>query len=111
MWGTIYADGASIVSADGLAKMMTSHCDRLRSSRPHGFGKKTEIMLLQTQDLASRASPLVIEAVDQRYKQTLQCLYLGGVMHEDADLMVEIKRRVLSMRACATSRSAQSYTT
>ena len=63
--------------------------------------RKTETMLLQTPDLVSRAPPFVIEAAGQRYKQTIFLYkYHGGVIHEDADLMVEIKRRVRLMRAC-----------
>ena len=78
-----------------------SHCDRLRSVRGLTVSEKNaETMLLQTRDFASRAPLFVIEAAGQRYKQTMQLLYLGGVIHEDADLMVEKKRRVRLMRAC-----------
>lgn len=50
--------------------------------------KKMETMLLQTRYLAAGAPPLTTEAAGQRcvYKQTMQFLYLGGVIHEDADL-------------------------
>ena len=101
MWGTINDDDAGIVSksAEGLAND-DSNCHRLRGSRPHGFGKKDGDMLPQTRDLASRAPPFVIEAAGQRYTQAMQFLHLGGVAHEDADLMVEIKRRVRPMRGC-----------
>ena len=57
-------------------------------------------MLLPKRDLASRARPFVIEAVRQRYQQTTQFLYLGGIVHEDADLTVNIKRRFRLTRAC-----------
>ena len=57
-------------------------------------------MLLQIRDLAPRAPPFVIEAAGQRYEQTIQFLYLSGAIHEDADLMVEIDRRVRLVRAC-----------
>ena len=42
VWGMLYADDAGIVpkSAEGLAKMIASHRDCLRSSRPHGNRKK-----------------------------------------------------------------------
>ena len=41
VWGMIYADdpGIGSRSAEGLAKKM-SHCDGLRSSRPHSIGKE-----------------------------------------------------------------------
>ena len=59
--------------------------------------KKTETMLLQTPDQAPCTSPLVIEATGQRYKQTTQFLYLGGLVDASADIMPEIKRRVRRM--------------
>ena len=43
---------------------------------------KAEIMLLQTQDLASRTPPFVIEAAGQRYKSTMKFLFLDGVIYE-----------------------------
>ena len=56
--------------------------------------KKTEIMLLRTPNQTPPTSPLVIETAGQRYKQTMQFLYLGGLINETADNMPEIKRRV-----------------
>ena len=58
--------------------------------------------LLPTWDLASRATPFVTEAAGQRHKQTMHVIYLGGVIHEDAELMVETKRRVRLMRVWQT---------
>ena len=58
-------------------------------------------MLLQTPDLATQASPFVRSSSKQQdiHTRTTQFRYLGGVIHEDADLMVEIKR-VSLMMAC-----------
>ena len=56
-------------------------------------------MLLRTPDQAPSTSPLVIEAVGQRYRQTTQFLYLGGLIDACAD-MPEIKRRVRLAWAC-----------
>ena len=33
-------------------------------------------------------------------KRTMQFLYLGGILHEDADLTFEVDRRIRPMRAC-----------
>ena len=55
--------------------------------------KKTETMLLAAWGLASWAPPFVI-------RRSRAVNNLGGVIHEDADLMVEIKRRVRQMWAC-----------
>ena len=63
-------------------------------------------MLLRMWDLAPRAPAFVIEGAGQRNKQTLHFLYLGGVIDENADVLVEIKRRVRPMRY-ATNGSIQ----
>ena len=62
--------------------------------------KKAEIMLLRTPDQAPCISPLVIEAADQRYRQTTQFLYLGDLIDASADTVPEIKRRVRLTWAC-----------
>ena len=61
---------------------------------------KTETMLLRTRDQTSTAPSLVIEAAGQRYRQTTQFLHLGGIIHENADLCLEIERRIRLMWAC-----------
>ena len=42
----------------------------------------------------------MIKAAGQRYRQTTQFLYLGGIVHENADLWLEIERRVRLLWAC-----------
>ena len=64
------------------------------------FSENMMETMLQTRDRASRAPPLVIEVAGPKHKQTMEYLYFGGVIHEDADFMIEIKRRVRLMRAC-----------
>ena len=61
-------------------------------------GKKTETMLLQSPDQTTLAPPLVIEAAGQRYKQTTQLLYPGGIIYENVDFSLEIDRRIRLMR-------------
>ena len=62
--------------------------------------KKTETMLLRTPDQAPCTSPVVIEAAGQRYSQTTNFLYLGGLIDANADSLPEIKRRVRLAWAC-----------
>ena len=62
--------------------------------------KKTEAMLLGTPNQAIRTSPLVVEAVGQRYMQTMRFLYLGGLVDASADSMPEMKRRIRLAWAC-----------
>ena len=101
VWGMLYADDAGIVSksAEGLAKMMTVIVTVFEAAGLT-VSEKTETMLLRTPDQAPCASPLVIEAAGQRYRQTTQFLYLGGLIDTGADIMPEIKRRVRLAWAC-----------
>ena len=81
-------------SAEGLAKMMTVIVTVFEAAGLAVSEKKTEAMLLRTQNQAPQTSPLVIEAAGQKYRQTMQFLYLGGLVVASADLMPEIKRRI-----------------
>ena len=98
----LYADDAGIVSrsAGGLAKMMTVIVTVFEVAGLTVSEKKTETMLLRTPRQTSLAPPLVIEAAGQRYTQTNQFLYLGGVIHESTDLWFEIKRRIRLIWTC-----------
>ena len=102
VWGMLYANDAGIVSkpAEGLAKTMIVIVTVFEAAGLTVSEKKTETMLLRTPDQTTLAPPLVIEAAGQRYKQTTQFLYLGGIIHENADLSLEIDRRIRLMRAC-----------
>ena len=86
VWGMLYADDAGIVSksAEGLAKIMTVIVTVLEAAGLTVSEKKTETMLLLTPDQAPCTSPLVIEAAGQRYRQTRQFLYLGGLVDASA---------------------------
>ena len=57
-------------------------------------------MLLRTPKQAPQTSPLVIEAVGQRYRQTMQFLYLRGLVVARSDVMREITRRIRRAWAC-----------
>ena len=92
VWGMVYADDAAPVSrsAEGLA-IIISHCDCLRSSRPHGIENG------DGDDGATNTAPNIHgstarrRTVDQSYRQMNQFSYLGGVTHESVDLSSEIK--------------------
>ena len=62
--------------------------------------KKTETMLLRTPNQEIRTSPLVVDAAGQRYMQTMQFLYLAGLVDASADIMPEMKRRIRLAWAC-----------
>ena len=88
VWGMLFADDAGIVSrlAEGLAKLMTVIVTVFEAAGLTVSERKTENMLLRTPGQTSLAPPLVIEAAGQRYRQTNQFYYLGGVTHESAHL-------------------------
>ena len=97
----LYADDASIMSksAEGLAKMMTVVVTVFEAAGLTVSEKKTETMLLRTPNQAIRTSPLVVEAAGQMYMQTMNFLYLGGLVDASTDIMPEIKRRIRLARA------------
>ena len=107
----LYADDAGIVSksAEGLAKMMTVIVTVFEAAGLTVSGKKTETMLLRTPDNAPCTSPLVIEAIGPRYRQTTQFWYLGGLIDASADIMSEINGGSDS-HGHATVHSSGSYT-
>ena len=57
-------------------------------------------MLLRTLNQVFPTSPLVVEAAGQSYMQTIQFLYLGGLIDAKADIIPEIKRRIRLAWAC-----------
>ena len=102
LWGILYADVAGNVlkSAEGLAEMMTVIVTVFEAAGFTVSEKETEPMLLRTSDQTTLAPLLVIEEADQRYKQTAQFFYLGDIIHENADLSLDIDRRIRLLRAC-----------
>ena len=87
-------------SAEGLAEMMTVIVTVFKAEGPTVSEKKTDSMLLRTPNQAPCTSPLVIEAAGQRYRQTTQLWYLGGLIDASADIMPDIKQRVRLAWAC-----------
>lgn len=54
--------------------------------------KTTELMVLRARNQKFPSAPSVMEAAGQRYKQTAQCLYFGGIIHEEvADLSCDFE--------------------
>ena len=92
-----------------FAKMMTVTVAVFRAACLT-VSEKTETMLLRTTDHVPRISPLAIEAAGQRYRQTTQFLYLGGV-DASADIIPEIKLRVRLALACYSRFKREQYET
>ena len=92
----LYFDDARIVwrSAEGLAKVMKGIVTVFEAAGLTVSKRKTGTILLRAPGQTSLAPPLVIEAAIQRYRQTNQFLYRGGVIHEGADLLFKIERQI-----------------
>ena len=54
------------------------------------FEKKTETKLQRTLNQVPPTSPLALEAAGPRYMQMMQCVYLGGFIDPNADIIPKI---------------------
>ena len=100
IWGMLYADDAGIVSRsrNSLAKMMADIVAVCASFGLTVSEAKTETMCLMTK--RTNRVTFVTEAAGQVYKQTAKFVYLATTVCENADLTVEINRRVLLVNLC-----------
>ena len=87
VWGMLYADDAEVVSTSPLAftRMMGVIVVACQEFGLTVSEKKTEVMHLWSHPHTA-SNALRIEAAGQRYKQTTEFVYLGGVISESADL-------------------------
>ena len=102
-----YADDAGVVSRsqEGLARMMTTIVEVFGEFGLTVSEKKTETLLMRAPEKqpkkgGSPPPPLVIEAAGQKYAQTTQFRYLGGLVNEDGELTQEINHRSRAAWAC-----------
>ena len=107
VWGMFYADDAGVVSRfqEGLAIMMTTIVEVFGEFGLTVSEKKTETLLMRAPEKqpkkgGSPPPPLVIEAAGQKYAQTTQFRYLGGLVNEDGELTQEINHRSRAAWAC-----------
>ena len=110
VWGMLYADDAGLVLASprGLTRMMSVMVVACQEFGLKVSEKKTEaIHLWSRPNTASNA--LRFEAVEQRYQQTIEFVYLGGAISESADLDTEVKRRIGAAWANVRKYSSQLY--
>ena len=102
------ADDAGVVSRsqeEGLTVMMTIIVEVFGVFSLTVSEKKTETLLMrepekQPKKGGSPPPPLVIEAAGQKYAQTAQFRYLGGLVNEDGELTQEINNRSRAAWAC-----------
>ena len=89
LWGMLYADDAGVVSQspEQLRKMCASL--GLTVSEV-----KTEIMCLRAKGMPESNATFSVEAAGQVYNQTKEFVYLGGNGNHNADLSIEVDRRI-----------------
>ena len=97
LWGMLYADDARIVSQspEQLGKMMGVVVVVCAVFDLTVSEAKTEIMcLLRAKDMPESTATFSVEAAGQVYNHTNECVYLGGNVNQNADLSIEVGRRV-----------------
>ena len=92
----LYADDAGVVSQlpEQLRKMMgvvVVVCAAFGLTVPEA---KTEIMCLRAKGMPESTATFSVEAAGQVYNQTDEFVYLGGNVNQNADLSIEVDRRV-----------------
>ena len=55
---------------------------------------KTEIVCLRAKRMPESTAIFSVEAADQVYNQTNEFVYLGGNVHHNPDLSIEVDRRI-----------------
>ena len=55
---------------------------------------KSKIMCLRTKGMPESTAIFSVEAAGQVYNQTNEFIYLGGDVNHDADLSIEVGRRI-----------------
>ena len=92
----LYADDAGVVSQSPelLRKMMgviVVVCAAFGLTVPEA---KTEITCLRAKGMPESTATFSVEAAGQVYNQTDEFVYLGGNVNQNADLSIEVDRRV-----------------
>ena len=96
LWGMLYADGAGVVSKSPEQLRKTMEVIVVVGA---AFGlivseARTKIMCLRAKGVPESTATFSVEAVDQVYDQTNEFVYLGGNVNQNADLSIEVDRRV-----------------
>ena len=107
LWGMLYADDAGVVSQspEQLRKMM-GVIVVVCAAFGHTISEaKTEIMCLRGKGMPESTATFSIEAAGQVYNQTNEFVYLGGNVNHNAELSIEVDRRIRN-----AWRSSRKYT-
>ena len=104
LWGMLYADDAGVISQsrEQLRKMVGLIVVVCAAFGLTVSEAKTEIMRLRAKGMSESIAIFGVESTGQVYNQTNECIYLGGNVNHNADLSVEVDRRIRN--ACCSFR-------
>ena len=96
LWGMLYADDAGVVSQspEQLRKMVGVIVVVCAAFSLTLSEAKTEIMCLRAKGVPESTATFNVEAAGQVYNQTNEFVYLGGNANHNADLSIEVDRRI-----------------
>ena len=96
LWSMLYADDARVVSRspEKLRKMMGVIVVVCAAFGLTVSEAKTEIMCLRAKGVPVSTAIFSVEAAGQVYNQTNEFVYLGGNVNYNADLFIEVDRRI-----------------
>ena len=96
LWGMLYADDAGVVprSPEQLRKMMELIVVMCTAFGLNVSEAKTEIMCLRAKGMPEFTATFSVEAAGQVYNQTKEFVHLGGNVNHNADLSIEVDRRI-----------------
>ena len=96
LWGMLYADDAGVVSQspEQLRMMMGVIVVVCAAFGLIVSEAKTEIMCLRAKGMPESNATFSVEAAGQVYNQANEFVYLGGNVNHNADLSIEVYRRI-----------------
>ena len=96
LWCMLYADDVGFVSQspEQLRKMMGEIVVVCAAFGLTISEAKTEIMCLRAKGMPESTATFSVEAAGQVYNQTNEFVYLGGNVNHNADLSIEVDRRI-----------------
>ena len=96
LWGMLYADDTGVVSqsSEQLRKMMGVIVVTCAAFGLTVLETKTETMCLRAKGIPESTTTFSVEAAGQVYNQTNEFVYLGGNVNHNADLPIEVDRRI-----------------
>ena len=100
LWGMLYADDAGVVprSPEQLRKMMGVIVVVCAAFSLTVLEATTEIMCLCAKGMPESTATFSVEAAGQLYTQTNEFVHLGGNVNHNADLSIEVDRRIRNAR-------------